>query len=66
MVYLAQQTERDLPKVVAEVDGVVGNIRLAVTRELIDRVLTLAGRRIVSRREFTVEGHTFLAVKFKK
>jgi hypothetical protein len=66
MKYLAETTEADLAKVVAEVDGVVGNTRLAVTRELLDRVLTLAARRIESRREFTVEGHTFVAVKFRK
>ena len=66
MKYLAETTEADLAKVVAEADGVVGNTRLAVTRELLDRVLTLAGPRIESRREFTVEGHKFAAVKFRR
>jgi len=66
MVYLAQLTEAELGKVVGEVDGVVANTRLQATRELLNRVLALAGDRMVERREFTVEGHTFAAVRLKK
>jgi hypothetical protein len=66
MIYLRQATEADLPKLVNDVDGIVANTRLSATREILDRVMAHAGDRVVERREFAVEGHTFLAVRLRR
>ena len=66
LIHLAQATEADLPKLLSTADGVVANIRLHSTRKLLERVLSLAGNRIVKREEFVVEGHAFAAVRFAK
>jgi 4-amino-4-deoxy-L-arabinose transferase-like glycosyltransferase len=66
LIHLAERAEADLPLLIASADGVVANIGLQSTRDLLARIVALAGNRIASRDEFVVEKHAFAAVKFRK